>query len=71
MMVGQSRVGTRGRIESAPTREDQEKENHRQRSGRSLQWIDAWRASGMKLKDWCELRGEELGLRRFRIRLGT
>ena len=44
------------------------KEADRQRIGRCLQWIDAWRASGMKLKDWCQLRGEELPLWRARLR---
>lgn len=44
------------------------KETDRQRIGRCLQWIDAWRASGMKLKDWCQLQGEQLPLWRARLR---
>jgi hypothetical protein len=44
------------------------KETDPQRIGRCLQWIDTWRASGMKLKDWCELRGEDLPLWRARLR---
>jgi hypothetical protein len=44
------------------------KETDRQRIGRCLQWIDAWRASGMKLKDWCQLQGEELAMWRARLR---
>lgn len=38
------------------------KETDHQRIGRCLQWIDARRASGIKLKDWCELQGEDRAL---------
>jgi hypothetical protein len=44
------------------------KETDRQRMGRCLQWINAWRASGMKLGDWCESQGEPLALWRARLR---
>ena len=44
------------------------KEADRQRVQRCLEWMDAWRASGIKLKDWCQLQGEELAVWRARLR---
>lgn len=46
------------------------KDTDRQRIERALEEFDAWRASGMALKAYVQLRGEELAHWRARLRWG-